>query len=776
MLSDFGLDSVGFTRLANRINDRFGLNMTPTVFFEHPTLSELTAHLLAEYREAVREILMPAHSLAPQAGLGSETAVSGRIGSNDIATPIAARAQAQSQGMGSDADLAETPSQTIAPGEGLSGPSGQSGESTGAEPIAVVGMTGCFPQSGDLEAFWHNLLHGRDGISDIPTGRWDWSEVARDFGADPYQAGLTKAGAIQGIDEFDPLFFGIAPREARLMDPQQRLAMMQVWHVIEDAGYAPSSLSGTNTGLFIGTDSSGYAGMFRAAGGPVDGASGPAMVASIGPNRMSYFLNLHGPSEPIETACSSSLVALHRAVEALRQGQCDYAIAGGVNTLVASDPHVSFAKAGMLAPDGRCKTFAADADGYVRGEGMGMVMLKPLSAAERDGDRVEGLIRGSAENHGGRANSLTAPNPRAQADVIKAALARAGVGAETLSYVEAHGTGTPLGDPIEIQGLKTAFEEASSSEPVAGQCGLGSVKTNIGHLELAAGIAGVLKVLLQMRHGQLAPTRNCGERNPYIEIENTPLRIVDDAQDWPRLRDNAGHQVPRRAGVSSFGFGGVNAHVVLEEYERQGPSVAATPSQPQVVVLSARNHERLRAYAEAMLGYLDSHEVDLEALAYTLQVGREAMEARMGCVVADIDELRERLRRYGRDGARIAGFHVGQSQSSAASSVYDGVTLDASWGREHLESALQHWVAGGTVDWGWQRRAHHPTPISLPVYPFAAEAYWVPNGAAVADEANPHSVARADGLGDETWELIERVEAGHLSASEAIERFGAELE
>ena len=302
---------------------------------------------------------------------------------------------------------------------------------------------------------------------------------------------------------------------------------------------------------------------------------------------MSYFLNIHGPSEPIETACSSSLVAIHRAVTAIETGSCEMAIAGGINTILTPGGHISFSKAGMLCEDGRCKTFSNQANGYVRGEGVGMLFLKRLSDAREAGDHIYGIIRGTAENHGGRANSLTAPNPKAQAELLKAAYTKAGIDPRTVTYIEAHGTGTELGDPIEINGLKMAFKDlyqaSGDPEVKSSHCGLGSVKTNIGHLELAAGVAGVIKVLLQLKNKTLVKSLHCETINPYIQLKDSPFYIVREEQPWEMPPDNHGQTIPRRAGVSSFGFGGVNAHIVIEEYIPEGQgSVPITPEKPAI--------------------------------------------------------------------------------------------------------------------------------------------------------------------------------------------------
>ncbi|MCP4276555.1 MAG: polyketide synthase, partial [Gammaproteobacteria bacterium] len=448
-------------------------------------------------------------------------------------------------------------------------------ESNKTEPIAIVGISGKFPQANTLEAFWNNLKEGKDCITEIPKDRWDCQSIYGDPHTEVNKSNIIWGGFIDGVEEFDPQFFGISPREAELMDPQQRLIMAYVWKVIEDAGYSPENLSGTQTGIFIGTGHSGYTDLISQANIPIEGYTSTSMAPSVGPNRMSYLLNLHGPSEPIETACSSSLVAIHRAVQAIETGNCEMAIVGGVNTIITPQLHISFNKAGMLCEDGRCKTFSDQANGYVRGEGVGMLFLKRLSAAEQDRDHIYATIRGSAENHGGRANSLTAPNPKAQSDLIQTAWQKAGIDPRTVGYIEAHGTGTELGDPVEINGLKGAFkalyEQTGDINITNAHCGLGSIKTNIGHLELAAGVAGVIKVLLQLQHKTLVKSLHCDSINPYIDLKESPFYIVRENREWQALQDQQGRDLPRRAGISSFGFGGVNSHIVIEEYNKQLP-------------------------------------------------------------------------------------------------------------------------------------------------------------------------------------------------------------
>ena len=609
-------------------------------------------------------------------------------------------------------------------------------------------MSGIFPGARDLDEFWQNLRAGKDCITEIPKDRWDWKEYYGDPGKETNKTNIKWGGFIDGIAEFDPLFFGISPREAELMDPQQRLLMTYVWKAIEDAGYSGQSLSGTKTGIFIGTSASGYSGLIAQANIPIDGYSATGSVVSVGPNRMSYFLNIHGPSEPIETACSSSLVAIHRAVAAIETGSCEMAIVGGVNTILTPEGHISFNKTGMLCEDGRCKTFSNQANGYVRGEGVGMIFLKKLKEAEAAGDHIYGVIRGIAENHGGRANSLTAPNPKAQAELIKAAYTKAGIDPRTVSYIEAHGTGTELGDPIEINGLKTAFKEmyqATGASPLADNyCGLGSVKTNIGHLELAAGIAGVIKVLLQLKHQTLVKSLHCDTINPYIQLEDSPFYIVRETKEWQPLPDALGEVLPRRAGVSSFGFGGVNAHVVIEEYS-DPRHLAVMPrrvmlqhavSSHAIIVLSARNEDRLREQVRQLLAAIQTQpltDANLDDLAYTLQVGREAMEERLAVLAGSIGELEQKLQEFmeGREG--IIDLYRGQVKRNKetlavlAADEEMAKTIDAWIGKGKYSKLIDLWVKGLVFDWNKMYGEARPRRISLPTYPFAREQYWLPD-------------------------------------------------
>ncbi|UAW64836.1 SDR family NAD(P)-dependent oxidoreductase [Mycoavidus sp. HKI] len=708
-LSEFGFDSITLTEFGNALHQKYGLTLSPTIFFEYSTIAALAGYLAREHQA----LLAPAFAATVTMPISPE---SGALSATLAPAPRRRRGYVAMATLKDDVHRSET---------------------IKAEPIAVIGMSGCFPQAENIDAFWANLLAERDSIGSLPANRGHRGSAPA----------ICHAGMIESIDEFDPLFFGISPREAQAMDPQQRLLMLSVYRVIEDAGYSVQSLSGSATALLVGTAGTGYGQLLAQAGETVAGYSAAGVVGSMGPNRMSYWLNWHGPSEPVETACSSSLVAVHRALELLRSGQCVQAVVGGVNTLLSLETHESFNQAGMLSPDGRCKTFSAQANGYVRGEGVGMLFLKPLSAAERDGDHIYGLLKGSATNHGGRANSLTAPNPRAQADLIKTALQQAGVAPETIGYIEAHGTGTDLGDPIEVQGLKSAFAELAPELLSVQSCGLGSVKSNIGHLELAAGVAGLIKVLLQMQHRTLVKSLHCEELNPLLALHGSPFYVVQQTQAWEALRDRQGQELPRRAGVSSFGFGGVNAHVIVEEYVAP-QRVATVFSGPVVVALSARNGEQLRQQVQQLLAYLERQtEVNLADLAYTLQVGREALGVRLAWVVSTVEVLKERLLRYLRGEAVQEDTYEGElKHEQRILSVFRAdEELQEAIGkwivRRKIGKLAELWVQGLVVEWGQLYGPTKPQRISLPTYPFAKERYWVPQKVMLSNASEQHVLA-----------------------------------
>ncbi|BBB93440.1 MAG TPA: SDR family NAD(P)-dependent oxidoreductase [Methylomusa anaerophila] len=726
-LSNYGFDSITLTEFANKLNKEYKLELTPAIFFEHPTIHSFAGYLIKEHQAVfAAQFAVKTRGEIPAKAQAVETAA-------EQALERETEGKESLSGKGRRSRLAKTGALAAV----------KLAAST-PEPVVIVGVSGKFPLAGDINEFWQNLRDGKDCITEIPADRWDWREYYGDPVQEENKTNIKWGGFIDGVAEFDPLFFGISPREAMFMDPQQRLLMTYVWKAIEDAGYAAQSLAGTKTGIFVGTSSLGYSSLIAKANMPIEGYTSTGMAPSVGPNRMSYFLNIHGPSEPIETACSSSLIAIHRAVSAIESGNCEMAIVGGINTIVTPDLYISFNKAGMLCEDGRCKTFSNQANGYVRGEGVGMLFLKKLKDAEAAGDHIYGIIRSTAENHGGRANSLTSPNPKAQADLLQTAYAKAGIDPRTVSYIEAHGTGTELGDPIEINGLKTAFRElyraTGDIQTVSSHCGLGSVKSNIGHLELAAGIAGVIKVLLQLKHKTLVKSLHCDTINPYIQLKDSPFYVVQESKEWQSLQDDQGQTIPRRAGVSSFGFGGANAHVVIEEYIPKNlvrSPLAVTAENPAVIVLSAKNEDRLREQARQLLLAIREQQLtdrDLADIAYTLQVGREPMEERLGLMAGSMKELEEKLGSFvddKNDKDDIKDLYQGQAKRNkdtvalfaADEDLQNAIELWISKGK--YEKLLNLWVKGLILDWNKLYGDVKPRRLSLPTYPFARERYWV---------------------------------------------------
>jgi len=504
-----------------------------------------------------------------------------------------------------------------------------------SDPIAIIGMGCRFP--GDVRSpqdYWRLLRDGVDAITKAPPERWDAEAY---FDPDPQAPGKTNSrwgGFLSGQDLFDPLLFGISPREAASIDPQQRLLLEVAWETLWDSGRAPESLAGSRTGVFVAISNSDYERLLFEdieTIGPHACSGGYRSVAS---GRISFSLDLHGPSISMDTACSSSLSVVHGACQSLRLGECDFALTGGVTLHLLPGHYVGLAKLGMLSPGGRCRTFDASADGFVPSEGCGMVALKRLADALADGDRIYAVIRGSALNQDGRTNVLTAPNGLAQQSVIRAALHNAQVNPADVSFVETHGTGTALGDPIEVEALHEALGAAS---PDAQPCALGAVKSNLGHMEAAAGIAGLMKASLALHHQEIPKNLHFAALNPHISLEGTRFYLPGATTAWPR-----GH-APRFAGVSSFGFSGTNAHVVLEEAPRVPIQVDQSPgiSRPYLLPVSAQTPDALRSFARAYRSFATEAggEIPLYDMCHTAACRRSHYEERIALTAGSHQEL-----------------------------------------------------------------------------------------------------------------------------------------
>jgi polyketide synthase PksN len=731
-LEHYGIDSILVMQLNDELEKSFG-SLSKTLFFEYQNLRELSGYFLEAHHDQLIKVLGVAAAIAP-------------LKRTDEADALMIKPEKSL--------LARRRSRFMAPDRET-----HSEQATVASDIAIIGMAGRYPGARNIEEFWENLKNGKDCITEIPPDRWDQSFY---FDADKDKPGKIYSkwgGFLDGVDQFDPLFFNISPHEAELMDPQERLFLQCVYETIEDAGYTREVLGVNrgfgpegNVGVYVGVmyeEYQLYGAQEQIQGRPVAVSGNPSSIA----NRVSYFCNFHGPSMAIDTMCSSSLTAIHLACQSLQRGGCELAIAGGVNVTVHPNKYLLLSQGQFISSKGRCESFGQGGDGYVPGEGVGAVLLKPISKAVADGDHVYGIIRATALNHGGKTNGYTVPNPNAQAGVVGAALKTAGINPRTISYIEAHGTGTSLGDPIEITGLTKAFREHTKDQQY---CAIGSAKSNIGHSESAAGIAGLTKVLLQLKHGQLAPSLHSATLNPYIDFSRTPFRVQQELTEWKRPlldMDGATREYPRIAGLSSFGAGGSNAHVLIAEYIPEAPTVSftVTSQNPAIIVLSARSEEQLKQQARRLLNVIQSGrfaEPDLVKIAYTLQVGREAMEERLALMAASLRELEAKLQGYlgGRPDVDLRRGLVKNNKETLTVFTVDEdlqLAIDGWIAKGKYAQLLDLWVKGLAFDWNRLYPGAKPGRVALPTYPFARERYWISeagtgSGAALGNTALIH--------------------------------------
>ncbi|MCY3867998.1 MAG: SDR family NAD(P)-dependent oxidoreductase [Gemmatimonadetes bacterium] len=605
---DLGMDSLMAVELRNRLNRAFADEyvVPNTVVFDYPDIASLARHLVEELGEV-------SDAPAPQPQVQPE-------------------------------------------------PEPQTAVQREDDGIAIVGMACHFPGAPDLSTFWHLLENGKDAVTDGRQDPGSWNNLAKDL--PPQYAAYRRGGFVEGIDQFDARFFRISPIEARIMDPRQRMMLETTWQALEDAGMDPDELKGSRTGLYAGIATSEYRDLMTASD---YGISYLGTAASMTVGRIAFLLGLEGPTIPVELNCASSLVAVHQAVMGLRQGEVDMALVGGTHAVLSPDLTREMADLGMLSREGQGRPFDASADGFTRGEGCGIVVLKRLSEAEADGDRIWGVIRGSAVNQNGASAGPTVPNGPAQERVIEEALSRAGVAPSEVDYLEAHGGGSELGDPIEVQAAATVYGKGREADrPLL----IGSVKTNIGHLEPAAGVAALIKAVLAMKRGKIPKHLNFENPSPHIDWDRLPVQVTSELTDWPSHPDR-----PPRAGVSAFGISGTNAHVVVEGYDSPDttPVGSAQPvslsvldlpdeeeafalRQTRLLPLSGKSDEALRDLTERYLSWLEelaSEDVDLLAdMAWTAGVGRSHFDHRAGIVFQDVASLREKLQALSETGER----------------------------------------------------------------------------------------------------------------------------
>lgn len=660
---EYGIDSIISLELMKPLRQVFGY-LPATLLFEYPSVSKLSAHLAASFP--------------------------------DIAAGLCGPAAAE-----------QAPTAAVAPPQGV--PEAGTGDprpSPRPDDIAIIGMAGRFPDADDVDALWRNLAAGHESAGPVPEQRWPRRGA---LAADTRH--YTAVGAfIADVDAFDNTFFGITPLEAERMDPQERLFLQTAYHALEDAGRPRSAMRGSETGVFVGVMNGGYA--WHRPRDPQEPAP-TSLFWSIA-NRTSYLFDLKGPSMAVDTACSSSLTALHLACNALRADDCDHALVGGVNLIAHPRQYDLLCGMHMLSADGHCRPFGDRANGFVDGEGVCCLVLKRYADAVRDEDRILAVVRGTAINADGQSNGYSAPNPEAQARVIAKAIERAGLRPAQIDYLEAHGTGTELGDPIEIRGLCAAFGD-TPLQSVA----IGSLKGNLGHLESAAGLTGVVKVLLQMRHGQFAPSINAEVTNAHLRLDATPFRLQRVLQRIPV----PGHLV---ASVSSYGAGGANAHAVLQSVPVRATVQAATGS--RVATLSARSASALQRRIDALRAWLASNDAEPEALAWTLNVGREHFPHRAAYVFESAQSLHDAL---------AADLRTLLADAGATPEAME--TLQA------IEGAMRHerpaalalaraYMAGNEIPWSRIHPQRQPAP--LPGYAFDPHRFWIDSAEACFHDRN----------------------------------------
>ncbi|MFO0946591.1 MAG: SDR family NAD(P)-dependent oxidoreductase [Planctomycetota bacterium] len=711
---DLGFDSILALQLRATLQRDLGVELPATILFSQPTV------------EALADYLMTSHG----------PAIGSRIG--------------QISGILSLGSLGETETPTTDESRGNWPNADKPLEDR--HDIAVIGMACRFPDANTPEAFWRNLQSGHCSVRHLPGNR-------RRLLLEQDPNNETPGGYLDSIDLFDADFFRISPREAEYMDPQQRIFLEVVWEALERASCSPARLSRARTAVFAGVNFCEYRDLLVTAGVESSAHSHSGTTPSMVASRVSYLLNLRGPSLTVDTACSSGLVAVHLACQSLRRGEADIAIAGAVNLNLTSRSQRLVQQMEMLAPDGQCKSFDDRADGFVRGEGVCAFLLKSLPDAVRDGDEIHAVIRGTAVNNDGqRKAGLAAPSASAQRDVILDALADAGVSADTISYVEAHGTGTRLGDPIEFEGLTQAFAVTTSRHAY---CALGTVKTNIGHLESAAGLAGLMKAILAIQHEELPPTLHFESPNRHLDVAASPFYFSDRCRTWPS------NSTLRRAGVSSFGFGGTNAHVILEQ-NATSPKPAPLADRPaELLTISARRLTPLRTMVAEYQSLLQREEHSWREICALSNLARAHHECRLAVVASSAGELRAHLGRFLQDGSANDLVHFGDGEGAELNGdwtrdilermtkastqtlkqvlacchgrlfdeqfrlpierlVQEHAALDAALDlRQFLELIAEFHVKGASIDWELVHQGRVVRRVPLPTYPFQRQSYWV---------------------------------------------------
>ncbi|GEM_PF-6507797 len=715
ILADYGFDSIILTELAKELSAYFLLEITPALFYNFATIERLGDYFDQDHQSHMQEFYRK-----PQLdGNQNDTIAATRSANNKLLS----RNKSVNNRLNTKVQRFSTGIEKH-------------------EPIAIIGMSGRFPQARTVDQLWTLLAEGKSGIGEMPLSRWDWHDYYTATGDKSNKISTNKGGFIDGIDEFDPLFFDISHQEAESLDPDERLLLIEAYNAIEDAGLDPLSLKGSKVGVFVGMEESQHDIFNRKQGFAI---SGNAMISS----RISYNLDLHGPVIVTNTACSSGLVALHQAAMSLRQGECQAALVAGIALTPSPISYFMMSQAGMLSQDGQCYSLANKANGLGIGEAVVLLMLKPLSAAVAEGHKIYGTIKASGINFDGKTNGITAPNGQMQAELIESIYNEYEVNVRDVTHVVTHSTGTKLGDSVEINALNRAFKnllnKQKSDKDKKINCALTSCKSNIGHTLAASGLVSVVSLLKGIEHHKIPASLNCEEANDYIMWHDSPFYINKEIREWEKAPDKL-----YMGAVSSFGRSGTNAHVVIEEYL---PSIESKPSYTSikgqhkkvVIILSARNIDQLNQKASDLLSFItkqkqenlaegqienSDRKIDLQSMAYTLQVGRTSMEERLGFVVDTVEQLSEKIQAYINGELHIEDMYQGNiSQNKDGLSIISQdddlkETIIDKWIAENkLSKLLVLWTKGLDIDWNNLYGNDKPKRMSLPTYPFAREKY-----------------------------------------------------
>lgn len=731
------IDSLSLMEFAKMIHQKLNIRISPAALFEYNTIHLLADHLIHKNEEELRKLFA---------------------------------VEKEEQHI---EDTKERMEAAIDETEGYPPETENIRQENEKENIAVIGMSLRMPMANNIDEFWDNLTSGKECIGETPKNRWDYEAYE-----DEVKDYLRFGGFIEEMDTFDSLFFHISPEEAKLMDPQQRILLEETYRCIENAGIRTADLEGRKIGVFIGAFSSDYQQLLSETEYAQDvnmiAGNDHAMLA----NRISYYFNLHGASEVIDTACSSSLVAIYRAMNAIRRGEIEAAIVGGVNIILNPAGTIKLGKLGFLNNNGMIKSFDENADGYVRGEGVGVLFLKPFLQAVENGDLIHAVIKGGAINHGGRGHYIMEPNAIAEAQVIKEAYANAGIEFGTVNYIEAHGTGTKVGDTNEIYAYQKAFRELSSQcahQCAEKFCGIGTVKPNIGHLEAASGMASVIKLILALKKKQIPASLHYQIEDKAYELEHSCFYINDQLTSWNQVVDHNGELMKRRGGVHAYGYGGTNAHLILEEYEEAG-DIPIKPQQEQLFIFSAKTKQSLDEYLKNFTGFLETvAEEQLGNVAYTLMMGRNELQERIAFIAKDKAVLTELINHY-LDGIKADNIIIkgNDADEMGLQSLFAGKESDEILmlfiRSNNLRAIANLFVHRISVNWKLLYPYKGRKRIELPTYRFEKIHHFVKNAYETKQEEETMMVQKDEEQSDTLDEALSQMIGESLGLSKDVIR------